>query len=451
VKVLIVDDERNLRLSLAQYLEYEGIEALLAESAEAGQEILRRESLNAVVLDLRLPGMDGLGFLEWMRGLGFSIPVVMISAHGDVKDAVRAMKLGAQDYLVKPFDPEELVIRLGKAAEEAGARGRDEARRLDEARRRDPANPADSALWGESEAIRKVRELVAKVAPTNSTVLITGETGTGKEVAAREIHRLSARAGAAFVPVNLGGISETLIESELFGHEKGAFTGADSRRIGYFEIASGGTIFLDEVGELPAQLQVKLLRVLQERRITRLGSSTTFPIDIRVIAATNRNIEDEVKRGSFREDLFYRLDVFRITLPPLRERGADTLILARRFLDLLGRQMGRRLKGFSPEAESALRGYPFPGNVRELENYVERALILSEGPYADIELPALKERDDADIGGGSLRSAERDAIRAALLRNGGHREKTARELGISRRSLFNKMREFGLLSTKGDE
>ena len=442
MRVLIVDDEPRLVESLREYIAAEAIESEAAGDGLAAKRLLGEETFDSVVTDLRMPALDGLGLLRWIKDEGPPIPVVVISAHGEVRDAVEAMKLGAYDYLVKPFDPDELVIRLRKAVE--GHRG---SLRLAACKLRFAEG---GGLVGESPAMREVLRLVDKVAPTNSTVLITGESGTGKEVAARLIHERSGREGP-FVAVNLGAVPESLLESELFGHEKGAFTGADARKAGLFETARVGTIFLDEIGELPLHLQVKLLRVIQERKVRRLGGLQGIPIDARLIAATNRDLEDEVRTSRFREDLYYRINVIRIRMPPLREREGDRALLAGFFLKKLSAELGRKVEGISAAALGLIESHAFPGNVRELENAVERALILAEGPILEARdfqffIPGAS---DGSIESGSeapasLAEIEARAIAAALARHGYHREKSAAELGITRRTLLNKIKEYGL-------
>lgn len=461
LRVLVIDDERNLRESVAAFLATEDIDALVAASGEEGVDILERERLDAVVVDLKMPGMSGLDFLSWLRDGGPSLPAVMISAHGDIADAVEAMKRGASDYLVKPFDPDELVVRLRRVVSDARIVAAAKAVEASAAGvPRGGQRDTGDGWIGAAESMAELRRLIERVAPTNSTVLITGESGTGKEVVARLIHRLGKRIDGPFVPINLGGIPENLLESELFGYEKGAFTGADSRKTGLFELAAGGTLFLDEAGEMPVQLQVKLLRVLQEKRIMRLGGSRQIPIDVRIVAATNRDLEAAVKAGSFREDLFYRLAVIRLKLPPLRERREDIPLLARAFVERFSAEMGKGSLSLSDEALNLLAAYPFPGNVRELENAVERAVILCDGrelrpgdfSFAGAGMgrfPADRESAapgaaEPPLPGESLRDLERRAIAIALERNGGHRERTAAELGITRRTLLNKMKEYSL-------
>ncbi len=443
MQVLLVDDEPNLLRSLEGFLKTEGIGCLTAPEGRAGQAILQDRAVDAVVLDLRMPGMDGMTLLRWIKESGPDVPVIMASAHGDVGDAVEAMKLGAYDYLVKPFDPDELVLRLRKAVRERTLRNGVEAER----------RSADEGVEviGESPAIREAVRLVEKAAVTPATILLTGESGTGKEVAARLAHQASGRTGP-FIAVNLGAIPETLIESELFGHEKGAFTGADTRKQGLFELAQGGTLFLDEIGELPLHLQVKLLRALQDRKIQRLGGVQGIPVDARILAATNRDLEAMVREGTFREDLYYRINVIRIVLPPLRARTGDVTLLAEHFIRKLSGTMGRRVDGLSPGARALLESYPFPGNVRELQNAVERALILSDRVVLEPEdfqffaptTGAPREAPSGEEGSRTLAETERRAILAALERNAGRREQTARELGITRRTLLTKLKEYGV-------
>ena len=452
MRVLIADDEKNIRRTVADYFALEGIECKEAENGLSAQKSLAEEHFDGLVVDLRMPGMSGLELLDWLQQEGRSIPTIMISAYGEISDAVAAMKAGAADYVTKPFDPDDLLIRLTRSVED------DRLRRLASLDRE-----AGPALESESSSMRKVLELAGKVAPTDSTVLITGESGTGKEVLARRIHESSARADSPFVPINIGGIPEQLIESELFGHEKGAFTGADARKRGMVEVASGGTAFLDEIGDMPLHLQVKLLRVLQEHRIQRLGATTSIPVDVRFIAATNADLEARVAEVRFREDLFYRLNVIRIKLPPLRERPEDIPLLARHFLSTMRERTGSRVTAISPEAVRALQRYRFPGNVRELENMIERAVILAEESEltpADFDLPEAPGADGRDGGrvgaqpgrqtargepaGRTLREIERAAIEEALYRNEWRRQQTADELGITRRTLLNKIKDYGL-------
>ena len=431
MRILVVDDEQAVRDSLRRVLELEGYEVSTAGDGLTAENTLQEQVLAAALVDLRMPGLDGLELLRRIRRQGLRLPVLMISAHGEIPDAVAAMKEGAQDYLVKPFGAEELTLRLRRAIEDQSLRNVVEAGR----------QAGEQDLIGESPAMREILLQIGKLAATPSTVLITGESGSGKEVVARLIHARSGAAGP-FVPVSLCGLPESLIESELFGYERGAFTGAGTRKLGTFELASGGTLFLDEIGEMPRSVQVKLLRVLQDKRLRRLGGTQTVPVDARIVSATHRDLARAVEAGSFREDLYYRLNVVHIVVPPLRERAEDIPLLAGRLLEKLGRRMGRRIEGISPEALRKLQGYSFPGNVRELENLLERACIQAGTgtiEAADLDLRGVP-------GGGqpvSLQEIERRSILAALQRWEGNRTRAARELGISRRSLQYKLKEYG--------
>ncbi|MDR2784177.1 MAG: sigma-54 dependent transcriptional regulator [Treponema sp.] len=448
MRVLIVDDEKNIRLSLKKYLALENIDSVGVEHAEAAIACLEKEAFDAVALDLKLPGMSGQELLEWMRQRGIAAPVLMMSAHGDIPDAVRALKSGARDYLVKPFDPAELIIKLQALVKN---------KRLEdvvEAEKR--TSPIKTGVTGQSKIMREISVRIDKLAAANVTVLITGESGTGKEVAAREIHERGNNGAEPFIAINIGGINENLMESELFGHEKGAFTGAVARKTGLFELAGRGTIFLDEIGEMPMPLQVKLLRVIQERAIRRLGGMNDIQVNARIISATNRSLESMLQEGRFREDLFYRLNVFRLELPPLRERGEDIPLLADFLLKKAAFRMGRETPPLSPEALDKLLAYSFPGNIRELENILERALIYGEDRIIkaeDIELhekPApLNKRDRfkkeaAASVGYSLEDIEKKVIWESLARNNGNRTKVAEELGVTRKTVLNKIKLYGL-------
>ncbi len=455
MKVLIVDDEKNIRDVMGKFLKLDAIDADGAENGLSAQRMLREEHYDAMVLDLKMPGMDGLTLLSWLRQEGFRIPVIMVSAHGDIADAVAAMKVGAQDYIVKPFEPEELTIRLKQLIEVQNMRN------LVETSRRSDAIEHVPDLIGESPAMKKIKDIISRTAPTQAVVLITGESGTGKEVVARQIHAFSEQESGPFVPINIGGVPENLLESELFGYEKGAFTGAASRKSGMFELASGGTLFLDEIGDMPTNIQVKILRVLQDRRVTRLGGTTALPIQARIIAATNRNLEEQVRKGMFREDLFYRLNVVHVEIPPLRERRDDIPLLAGSIINRLNRIMGTKTEGITSQGISRLKRYSFPGNVRELENVLERAMIFSDRSMLepeDFELRGITFHRDGDMEAGresggiqlsegegwSLKDIEREAIIRALHRWEGNRTRAAEELGISRRTLINKIMEYGM-------
>ncbi len=442
MKILIVDDEKNIRDLMARYLSLESMEAIGAENAFSAQRLLREQSFDACLVDLKMPGMNGLELIKWVRNEGFRMPVIMASAHGEITDAVEALKSGAQDYIVKPFNPEEVVIKLKSIVE---------AQNLRNIKESDSRQISEYSLIGETAPMLRIKDLIARVAPTNSTVLINGESGTGKEVAARSIHAQSSVCNGPFVPINIGGVPENLLESELFGYEKGAFTGAVGRKSGMFELAFGGTLFLDEIGDMPLVLQVKILRVLQEKCITRLGGTEPMPINARIICATNKNLEELVRQGKFREDLFYRLNVVRIEMPPLRERKEDIPLLCSGILRKLNSSMGRHFTGFTPQALEKLKNHSFYGNVRELENILERAAIFSETEIITDDCLELKgstlykssDTNEKTVEGLSLSEIEKIAIEKALRRWEGNRTKAAEELGITRRTLINKIAEYG--------
>lgn len=442
MRVLICDDEENIRNLMKRFLALEEIESDAAENGLSAQRFLRENPYDALLVDLRMPGMDGLELIRWVREEGYRMPVIMISAHGDISDAVTALKEGAQDYIVKPFDPEELVIRIKTLVEASNLRSMIEQEKS-----------GSSSFIGDSTEMKRIKEVISRIAPSQATVLITGESGTGKEVVAREIHARSSVSDGPFIAINIGGVPENLLESELFGYEKGAFTGAVNRKSGLFELASGGTLFLDEIGDMPLSLQVKILRVLQDRKITRLGGISPMPINARIIAATNKNLEKMVEEGKFREDLFYRLNVVRIQIPPLRERKSDIPLLAAFILQKYNRTMGLKVTGFSSEALDALKNHDFYGNVRELENVLERAMIFADGSVigiSDLDLRAgiaygdkksAKESEGESL---SLKDVERNTIIRALHRWEGNRTRAAEELGISRRTLISKIAEYGI-------
>jgi len=348
------------------------------------------------------------------------------------------MKLGAEDYMVKPFDPDELIIRLKKILERRQLKEEYEAGSRVEGK--------DSELIGQSKCIEELKEIVKKVAPTTSTILITGESGTGKEVIARYIHNRSLCPEKSFIAINIGAMPENLLESELFGYEKGAFTGAVQRKLGMLELAASGTLLLDEIGDMPLHLQVKLLRVIQENKIQRLGGTQAIPVNARIIAATNRNLNEMVSKGLFREDLFYRLNIIHLHLPPLRERREDIPLLTGYLLHKLKKKLDKPLCGIEPDALVTLQSYLFPGNIRELENIIERALILCDGDTITLDDLGIETRQNArkDVPGGSLKEIEKWAITQALIRWEGNRTKVAGELGISRKTLQNKIKEYEL-------
>jgi two-component system nitrogen regulation response regulator NtrX len=389
-RILVIDDEAAIRDSLKMILDYEGYEVLSAATGEDGIAQAEREAPDLVFLDVKMPGMDGLEVLQRLRHLVEVTPIVVISGHGTVSTAVEATKLGAFDFIEKPLERERVLVTVRNAVD---------TRRL-KTENRSFKRDADKRyqIVGDSPLLARVRESIAKAAPTNATVLIWGESGVGKELVARAIHRESLRRDGPFVQVNCAAIPDELIESELFGHEKGSFTGATDRQIGKFEQADKGTIFLDEIGDMSLKTQAKVLRVLQEQELERLGSNRIIKVEVRVIAATNKNLEEEIVKGTFREDLFYRLNVIPIHVPPLRERRDDVPALVRHFADLFSRENNFRRKTFTAQAMERVRQHHWRGNIRELRNFVERLIIMSPGDQIDVkDLPDFGGSRPADV------------------------------------------------------
>jgi DNA-binding NtrC family response regulator len=441
-RLLIVDDELHVRESLMHWFLQEGYEVTSASGAKEALAELGREPFDVVLSDIRMPGIDGLELQRRIREVNQRVKTILITAYASVPTAVQALKDGAFDYVTKPFDPGELSRVVEKAV--FAARLEQENLRLRE--RLSDAQPEFVA--GRSPAMQKLLGLVDAVAPTDTSVLIRGESGTGKELIARLIHTRSPRCFGPLVAVNCGALPEGVLESELFGHEKGAFTGAVARRKGKLELADGGTLFLDEIGELSAKVQVELLRALEQRRITRVGGSEEIATDFRVVCATHRDLEEAVRQSSFREDLFYRVHVFVIEIPPLRERTEDILPLAEHFLARFAAAMGRKVTGFSPAARQALLEAPWPGNVRELANAVERALVVCrDGEIRPEHLPIAPEPAAGDAAGPvelPLKEVERRHIQRVLEAHGHNVRQCAQILGIDRVTLYNKMRRYGL-------
>jgi two-component system response regulator AtoC len=449
VRVLVVDDEAGLRHTLQMILGDEGYSVLTAGDGEEGLRVALAERPDVVLCDVRMPRLDGLGFVQRYLASGGEALIVMMSAYGTVDTAVEAMRLGAYDYISKPFNADEVLLTLRKAEERESLR-----REVRSLRRRVARAEGFEAVIGRSGAFREVLQLAERVAPYPTTVLITGESGTGKEAVARAIHRASPRRDAAFVAVNCGAIPENLLEPELFGHEKGAFTGAERARAGLIAEANGGTLFLDEIGELPLPLQVKLLRVLQERTVRAVGAAQEQPVDVRVLAATSRDLVEEVEAGRFRDDLFYRINVLHLQLPPLRSRPEDVPVLAEHFLHAHAERLGIPAPELPAGLLPILLRYAWPGNVRELENVVERALVLSGGAIAEEHLPAHvrsgappfavpTDGDDLSVKR-RLRALERELIARALERTHGNRTRAAEILELSTRALSYKVQEYGL-------
>lgn len=448
-RILLVEDDATFRSLLAAILEDEGYELVEREDGKGALMTLQRQSFDLVLSDLRLPGLNGLELFRTATAQGIAPPFVLLTAFGTVEEAVAAIKEGVADFLTKPLkDPETLRILVRRILS-----GDMQARNLAVLKDRDAAGlPPDQVLFA-GRAMQQVQQLIADVAPTQATVLISGESGTGKELAARAIHQGSRRATAPFVALNCAAIPETLLESELFGHEKGSFTGATQARQGKFEQASGGTIFLDEIGELPLPLQSKFLRVLQERVFERVGGSREIRADVRIVAATNSDLAEEVKERRFREDLYYRLNVFPIPLPPLRERQDGLPLLIDYLVRRAASQTGRPVPSVAPDALAALQSYSWPGNIRELQNVLERAVILHKGRITTSELPDLLRRPvqvhhEALLpAGGSLRDLERAGILEALESCGNNRRLAAEKLGISKRTLQYRLKEYGLVES----
>ncbi|MCH9648943.1 MAG: sigma-54 dependent transcriptional regulator [Deltaproteobacteria bacterium] len=439
-RILVVDDEEGLREFIGETLSGAGHSVTLAADGLEALEKLRGQAFDLMLTDLKMPHLDGLGLLRRLQGESAAMEVLVLTAHGSVEAAVEAIKLGAFDFLQKPFhSPEELRLLVAKALEHRGLRTfREQSRREESA--------APSLSYGDP-AMDSVCEAIRKVSPTPATVLLLGESGTGKEVAARAIHEASLRREGPFAVVNCAAISDHLLESELFGHERGAFTGAHKARRGRLELAAGGTFFLDEVGELKPELQGKLLRVLQERRFERVGGSRTFDADVRWIAATNRDLPAMMKSGAFREDLYHRLAVFPIHLPPLRRRRQDIVPLAKALLNRIAASLGKPAPlELSPAAEAILKQERWPGNIRELSNTLERAAILTEGTVIGVEgLISVPTSPDASATVlGTLSEVEKRAIQRALSEEGGHRRNTAQRLGIGLRTLYEKLKRYEL-------
>ena len=450
-KILIVDDEASIRKVLKALIEQQGFSAVEAHNGMDALAILEKEQIHAIITDLRMPKLDGMGLLKIALRQYPDIPVIIITAHETVDSAVSALKMGALDYISKPFEKEEMIQALKKALGTY------------QTKLKGPSDISiDSDLVNKSPKMREVLSLIKKVADSPSTVLVTGESGTGKELVARALHQNSSRAQLPFITINCSAIPQTLIESELFGYEKGAFTGAVSSKPGRFELADKGTLFLDEIGEISMEMQAKLLRVLQENEIERVGGINTIKVDIRFIAATNKNLFEEVKKGNFREDLYYRLNVVPIDLPPLRERPEDFSALVDFFIHKYNKKLGKKMTSLDTKAMEALQRFHWPGNIRQLENVLERMILLSDqqtltlanipseiSQLSDITTPAispetLKQGSFKDIVKDTTQKIEKDLIVQALNKTHGNVTKAAKRLGISRKSLQNKMKEYQL-------
>ncbi len=439
-RILIVDDELVVRDSLDKWFASEGYETRAVGSGREALAAIQEQQWDLALVDIKMPGMDGMELHGRLAELAPDLTVIIMTGYASVETAVEALKRGAYDYITKPIDPDELVHLVSRAI--GHRRDRKELTRLKE--NLEEIYP-DTKLIGKSPPMKQVLELVDMVAPTDTTVLITGESGTGKELVARAIHAAGARRYMPMVVIHCGALTETLLETELFGHERGAFTGAQYRKKGKFEVADGGTVFLDEIGDISLKTQTDLLRVLQEKEIQRVGSTQTVRVDFRCIAATNKNLEDLVKAGSFRPDLFYRLNVFSINLPPLRERREDIPILVDHFLHKLATAMNKPTPGLSPKALDLLLRYEWPGNVRELENAVERALVIGRGAEIQAaDFPFQTQAGEAQPNGHSLADMERAHIERVLRETGGNLSRAARILDIDRTTLYSKLKRYGL-------
>jgi two-component system, NtrC family, nitrogen regulation response regulator NtrX len=458
-RILVIDDEAAIRESLKMTLEYEGYEFVPAATGQEGLALAEREAPDLVLLDVKMPGMDGLEVLERLRNMNDTLPVLVISGHGTISTAVEATKKGAFDFIEKPFASDRVLVSIRNALDQRQLR--------DENRSLKKAVEVRHQMIGESAALKQVMASIGRAAPTNATVLIQGESGVGKELVARTIHRNSLRSRERFVQVNCAAIPEELIESELFGHEKGSFTGATEKQVGKFEQADRGTIFLDEVGDMSAKTQAKVLRVLQEGEVERLGSARTIKVDVRVIAATNKNLEEEIERGRFREDLYFRLAVIPVYVPPLRERPEDIPLLVRHYMDYFSRENNTRPKRVTQAAMDALQRYRWKGNIRELRNTVERMNIMTGSDTIDLAdvpevvrspswpasgaasgaLAAPKPPSDSEAAkAGTLREFKENAERAFLVgklrENGWNISKTAEVIGTPRSNLYKKLEQY---------
>ncbi|WP_373493962.1 sigma-54-dependent transcriptional regulator [Aquiflexum sp.] len=446
--ILLVEDDVSYSRIIRNFLEKNGFEIVTKEKISDGISFLNSNNVNLIITDYRLPDGTGLDILDFSNSLSNPIPVILITNYSDIRIAVKAMKIGAVEYITKPINPDELLVTVKETLADIPKR-----RALSSSGTAKGVTVKDDYITGKIEASLKLEEYISLVAPTDLSVIVLGETGTGKEYISKKIHKLSKRNSGPFIAVDCGALSKDLAGSELFGHIKGAFTGATDTRTGHFETANGGTILLDEIGNLSYDIQIKLLRALQEKTIKKTGSNTEIPIDVRVIAATNDDLQIQVKKGEFREDLYHRLNEFSITALPLRERGEDLMVFADYFLNQSNFKLGKSIKGFSPEVEQIFKNYPWPGNLRELKNIIRRSVLLSQKEYIEVgvlpedlsseiikEPSLLYERDPKN----SLRVHEKEMIIKTLENVNFNKSKAAKLLGMDRKTLYNKMEKYGL-------
>ncbi|HDM76403.1 MAG TPA: sigma-54-dependent Fis family transcriptional regulator [Deltaproteobacteria bacterium] len=454
LSLLLIDDEEVIHDSIGDFLREQGYQVISAYSGEEGLELLRERAIDIVITDIRMPGIDGLGVLKEIHRTNQDVEVIIMTGHGDLSSAITAIRNGAFDFFTKPVKLDELLIALQRTQKYQRLKRENEFYKQ-KISQLDSFIKVDSQtnFIGKSKEIYKVLDVIKRVSPTKSTVVIYGETGTGKELAAQLIHQNSPRANEVFLAVNCSSMPENLIESELFGHERGAFTDAKRTRLGYFELAHKGTLFLDEIGDLPLSAQAKLLRTLEKKVIRRVGGEREIPVDVRIVAATNKDLEVEVAEGRFRQDLYFRLNIITIHLPPLRKRGDDILLLADYFLHKLAKDTQRKVTSISPEAKKLLRKYSFPGNIRELRNLIERAILLCQGDELTPEdFPSLSESEPSPLiaGKGGLPSLdlnllERMALEEALSIAKGNQSKAAELLGIGRDALRYRIKKHSLI------
>lgn len=440
-RILIVEDDLTYATMLKTWLGKKGFLVTTAGQVSKACMLIEKSPFDLILSDLRLPDRDGTALIPWLQNKGYNVPIMIMTRYADIRGAVQAMKEGAVDYVAKPIVPDELLIKINDALHHTEPEDHKEQAKPSVVENNEEKN---DFLEGESEPARKLYDYVALVAPTPMSVLINGASGTGKEYVAHRIHQLSKRADKPFVPIDCGAIPDELAASEFFGHIKGSFTGAVADKTGAFEAANGGTLFLDEVGNLSYSVQVQLLRAIQERCIRKIGTNEEIQVDVRLVCATNENLQEAIAEGRFREDLYHRINEFTLRMPSLHERGEDVLLFANFFLDKANKELDRSIKGFSPEANKALLAYPWPGNLRQLKNVVKRAVLLTQGKFIQPDVLDMGETPDAkDL---SLHNVdtEKSRIEEALRMTGNHKGKAAALLGIDRKTLYNKMKALGL-------